>query len=514
MQVPAIYKGTNEPILIDCTSIQLGDQAVYRKQNQMAPEVAVFPTTVFRVHVFRDLWELEFQWDDIVARPVKSLVQGFDILQLCKDSDCPGLCGRCHPSCEETGIEAGLLDVWAFNWHALDGSKTYPPKSDVLSVYFRVPESSFHIIHTQSGVNGVFFEPRNGDQPGPDSRYAVVWMPQCALAEVLHKVKTVDEGIAAYRLGTKYGIRCLVKDHEDLHRILCPSKPFVQCAVKYIFRLEPLPVGTQRQSLVQILQSIGWTAKPLQPCKGSQGKAWTVGAEVQPPHPFIETQHGWVSVTKVRDQAPYAKPTELIATIRTKQHMKETTSSSTHATASQDPWQAGPDPWSNYQGKSIAAPASQHVQQKIDDVEQKLSDRVQATIDAKVQQFQGDTVARERIQSVESQIQSIIENQHRLENWVVDNSSKVDDIQQEQAQLGAAVQQCQQIVQEQGQALNQVAQEVASCTSTLTSQGHTLQQVATEVTGIQRGLATQLENYFQKQTATIEALIEKRPRHS
>ena len=103
---------------------------------------------------------------------------------------------------------------------------------------------------------------------------------------------------------------------------------------------------------------------------------------------------------------------------------------------------------------------------------------------------------------------------NRLENWVVDNSSKVDDIQQEQAQLGAAVQQCQQIVQEQGQALNQVAQEVASCTSTLTSQGHTLQQVATEVTGIQRGLATQLENYFQKQTATIEALIEKRPRHS
>ena len=40
MRVPAIYKGTNEPVLIDCTTIQLGDQAVYRKSSQDAPELA------------------------------------------------------------------------------------------------------------------------------------------------------------------------------------------------------------------------------------------------------------------------------------------------------------------------------------------------------------------------------------------------------------------------------------------------------------------------------------------
>ena len=512
IKVPAIYRGTNEPILIECTSIQLGDQAVYRKQNQQAPEVAVFPTAVFRVHVFRDLWTSEHSWDDLVARPVKSLVGAFDILRLCKEADCQGFCGLCHPSCEEEGIESGLLDIWAFHWHALDGSKASPQKADVLSIYFRVPESSFRTLHGQSGVHGVFFEPRHSDKPGPDERYAVVWLPPCSLSEALHRVKTIDEGIAVCRHGSKYGIRCQAKDQEDLHKAISPNKPFVSCAIKQIFRIEPLPAGTQRQSLVDIIQAIGWKAKPLQPCRGSQGRAWNVGAEDAPPTPFIETQHGWISVSKVKDTWTQTKPQELIATIRTRQHM--TAASSSSSTPTQDPWHTpGGDPWASYT-KTAAVPASQHVQKKFDDVEQKLTGHVQAAIEAKVQQFKGDEVARGRLTAVESQIKSIIDNQQKIENWVVDNSSKVAAIQADQATLGQAIQQCQHNVHEQGQALHQVAQEVSVCSNNLASQGHTLQQVAQDVTGIQRDLSTQLESYFSKQAATIEALIEKRQRHS
>ena len=513
IQAPAIYRGTDEPILIDCTIIQLGDQAVYRKQNQQAPEVAVFPTAVFRVHVFRDLWISDHSWDDLVARPVKSLVGVFDILRLCKDQECQGFCGFCHPSCEEEGIESGLLDIWAFHWHAHDGSRTPPPKSDVLSIYFRVPESSFRALHALSGTYGVFFEPRHSDKPGPDDRYAVVWLPPCTLSEAMHRVKTLDEGIAVCRLGNKYGIRCLVKDQEDLHKIINPTKPFVSCNIKQIFRIEPLPAGTQRQSLVDTLHAVGWKAKPLQPCRGSQGRAWNVGAEDAPPSPFIETQHGWISISKVKDTWTQAKPQEIIATVRTRQHITAASSSST--SASQDPWHVpGGDPWAGYNNKSIAAAPSQHVQKKIDDVEQKLAGHVQAAIDAQVQQFKGDEQARDRLTSVENQIQSIICNQQKLENWAVESSAKTAVIQVDQATLGQAVQQCQQTVHEQGQTLQQVAQDVATCSSTITSQGHTLQQVAQDVTGIQRDLTTQLESYFSKQAATIEALIEKRQRHS
>ena len=58
----------------------------------------------------------------------------------------------------QTGVESGLIDVWAFRWMKTDGSKATPVTADVLSVYFRVPESSFACLHSASGTDGVFFE--------------------------------------------------------------------------------------------------------------------------------------------------------------------------------------------------------------------------------------------------------------------------------------------------------------------------------------------------------------------
>ena len=159
LRVPAIYKGTNEPIIIDCVSIQLGDQAVYRKTNQAAPELTVCPTKVVRAHVFRDLWEPDCAWDDLVSHPVRQLVQAFPCLRLCWVPDCDQLCGHFHPSLEEDGIESGLLDTWAFRWHGHDGSKQQPAKAEVLSVFIRVPESNFDTLHQASGSKGFFLSP-------------------------------------------------------------------------------------------------------------------------------------------------------------------------------------------------------------------------------------------------------------------------------------------------------------------------------------------------------------------
>lgn len=52
-----------------------------------------------------------------------------------------------HPSLEEEGVESGLLDIWAFRWHGYDGSKMPSEKAEVLSVYIRIPESSFEYVH-------------------------------------------------------------------------------------------------------------------------------------------------------------------------------------------------------------------------------------------------------------------------------------------------------------------------------------------------------------------------------
>ena len=509
LRVPAIYRGTNEPIILDVISVQLGDQAVYRKISQEAPELAVFPTVVFRLRVFKDLWTLSHEWSEFVAHPVRSLVQSFPILKLCRNPDCDSLCGAYHPSIEETGVESGLVDVWAFRWMKTDGAKATPANAEVMSVYFRVPESSFVSLHSASGTDGVFFEPRCQDSPGADPAFSVVWIPQATMPDIMHKVKTHDHCLAACRIGTKYGVRCQAKYQEEVHNELRPQVPFVHCAIKEVYRLEPLPVGTHRQSLSDTLQTVNWKAKPLQPCKGSQGRAWTVGAETPPPSQFIQAKHGWISVAKVKDQVQSAPAQHLIATAKTKQHIGTTRPAASSAQPV-DPWASGRDPWGGYQAVSVKAPAppSQHVQQKFDDVEQRLQDHIKTTIAQELQ----DTDTSCRVQHVEQQIQSIIEHQTRLEHWVTEGGTKVTGLQQDCHQLHQAVEQCHHRIGEQGQAINQVATDVSACTQALVVQGQAITKVSSDVSSLQDGLSKTLESYFAKQTEQIESLMAKKAR--
>ncbi len=432
VRVPALYQGTQEPILVDCTAIQLGDQAVYAKQNNRVKEIAVFPTVVFRAHVFHDLWTEEHEWNDIASRPLKSLTSLFPILTLRRTDSCARDCGNFHPSLEEEGVEAAILDTWGFHWNTLEGQRTTPPKAAVLSFYLRILESNFNQVHLLSGQHGVFFEPRRTDSPGPDPHFAVIWLQRSSLREALHRVRTDDHLITVCRLGSRYGVRCLAKYEEAQHRALCPSKPYVKCDIREIFRLELLPPGLQRQSLVEMIGDFKWVAKPLQPCKGSQGHAWTVGAAGPPPAPFIQAKHGWVSITKVKDATPKAAPQHLIATVKTRQHIRDG-QQSRPAASTDNPWQtAGQDPWSTYVGvTSPPPPVATHVQSKLDDVEQRLQDtmkqHVDATLASQMTQWGGtieQQVAQQsstRLDSLEQQLVCMHQRQQKLENCCVDS---------------------------------------------------------------------------------------------
>ena len=522
VRVPAMYKGTNEPILVDCVSVQLGDQAVYQKHNKAAPEVTVVPTVVFRVHIFRDLWE-DGGWDELIAHPIRSLVQVFPILRLCREENCEG-CQFYHPSLEEEGIESGLVDVWGFGWSRLDGSKTTPAKADTLAVYFRVPESSFDKLHVASGHQGVFFEPRQTSTPGPDERYAVIWIPQAGLQDVFHKIKTQDLALAACRLGSKYGIRCYARNQEQLHKALQLKKPFVNCTVKYVYRVEPLPAGTQRQSLADLLQAIGWVAKPLHACKGSQGQAWEVGSSLAPPDAFLESKHGWATITKIRDVGVKPHPQDLVATARTKQHIKggatvESQAGKGTPSTLTDPWFSGQDPWGGYTGVSTGPkPPSQHVQQKFDDVEQRLQDSVKAQVTATVEEWatsmQTDNDSSDRLQTVETHVQTLMQHQSKLEAWITDGHNQIQSLKQDQAQVHQAVGQCMTTIQSQGQAISSVVQEVSQCSATIQEQGASLANVAKEVGGLKEQLGSTLAQYFDQQSTRLEALLEKKQRHA
>eukprot|EP00438_Fugacium_kawagutii_P032762 Skav206031 [mRNA] locus=scaffold1314:405963:416245:+ [translate_table: standard] len=466
VRVPAIYRGTQEPILVDCTSIQLGDQAVYKCASGSVPELTSFPTRVFRVHIFKDLWVLDFDWDSFQAKPIRALVDLFGILALCTDKACSGECGKFHPACEEIGVESAVLDIWNFFWHRHDGSKVSPGQADVLSVYIRVLESNAEPVHALSGSHGCFFEPRLTESPGPDPNFSVIWLPKCNLKEAIHKVRTHDQLVAVCRLGMKYGVRCLARHEKAMNQELRPDKPFVQCDIKQVFRLEPLPVGAQRQSIVDMLKALGWKARPLQPIRGTQGRAWQIGADGPPPKPFIEAKHGWCTITKIKDTVTTQEPSQLVATSKTRQHIIGKPGSS-----AADPWQGGDDPWAMFQGvtrpSAAAAVPSAHVQSKFEEVEQRIQDQVvtqvQATLDQHAKQVQsGDQAVQHRIQAAENQIQSLLENQQKMQNWMQDGSQRIAQVQHEQANMHGMIQQCNQQLGEQGRQLGEQGQALHS----------------------------------------------------
>ena len=144
-------------------------------------------------------------------------------------------------------------------------------------------------------------------------------------------------------------------------------------------------------------------------------------------------------------------------------------------------------------------PAPVHVQSRYEDVETRLQQHVDEAITKGVEKMQIDSDASSRLTAVENQIQSLVDNQCRIEHWVTDGSAKMQTLQHDCVQL-------QHQVTQQGQTLQHVVTEVSQCSSNVT-------KVAQEVSGLRDGLASHLDSYFAKQQSAIEALLAKRPRH-
>ena len=154
------------------------------------------------------------------------------------------------------------------------------------------------------------------------------------------------------------------------------------------------------------------------------------------------------------------------------------------------PWQTGNDPWANDKGLSSGiSPPSQHVQQKIDDVEQRLQDSVKAQVSASVEQiaFQinPDDGKDARMTTVENQVQALMRGQQALELWMQDSNTKINE-----SGIWANAAGCWAVcwIQAHGQSFAQVASEVSQRSSSLAEQGSSISQVVKEVGGLKEAL--------------------------
>ena len=324
-------------------------------------------------------------------------------------------------------------------------------------------------------------------------------------------------------MGHRYGLRTLEKHGEEVHTKYCPQKPFIRGNISFIFKIEPLPTGTQRQSLATILRSWGWNAKPLQAVRASQGKAWEIGATSKPPSEVLQHDGGYLTVTLVKDLTKPTPTPPLVATSRTKQQIQKDATG-----ASDTPWGSEGDPWSQWLKQNAeptsAAPALKpgEAQTRISEVESRLKEDVQKTVKQQLEEI-NDTVAAAKIQkeaATEARLETLeshlTELQHqglRFETYFQQAQAQSESQQQSILTLQAHAAQQQEV--------NATMQStLQTCTEQLGKQQLGMQALASEVSTIQNGFEGKISDMFSMQMSRIEDLllnsteaVAKRARH-
>ena len=275
LRFPAMYIPTQEPILLEGSLVNLGDLTVICKLETELIETAAIGTSVLKLTQYKDEWTED--WQSVLKSPLKSILQMHPLFTVCSGQRCGGNCQRFHAP--DVDIDAVVLDVWARSWLTMRGKRATPEDADLFQVLIRVPECLAKPLQKLSGTAGLYIEPRQTEGRGVDPNSSVIWLPNGNLAEAQHKLKTTEHAVAITRFGGRYGLRVPVKEAEQIHSLLNPETPFANFEVTKTFELRPLPHGTQRLGVLNMLKAWKWKARPLQPCKAdSNGMGWLVGA--------------------------------------------------------------------------------------------------------------------------------------------------------------------------------------------------------------------------------------------
>ena len=382
LRFPVLYQGTQEPVLVQGSLIQLGDEIITRQLERNPPSLEALPTETMRLIVFRDEFEAAGgSWDSMCQGPLKQLFQAVPGLTVCRGAACGGQCPKHHCPVDQE-YESLLTDVWERRWSRTDGGgRVKPEDAGQFSVLARVVKQVADQLQNLSGQHGLYIEPRQSDGKGPASGFGVVWLNQMGFKEADHKKKTVDGAVALVRLGHRWGLRFRESDMAKAFAELRPNETYMKVQVQDIYLMHPLPHGTTRAGLVKCLKSWGWAAKPLQPVRGGpEGAGWHVGSGTAPPSSVLQGAHGDVVVTKVKSMLNVKEAPSVLSSFRTKEHMKlqqrakPAEAKSSGAGASSDPWLQS-DPWQSFkptQPRTQGSEVTETAKQKLEEVEKKL----------------------------------------------------------------------------------------------------------------------------------------------
>ena len=457
IRFPALFAPTQEPLLIEGSLVQLGDESIVRATEDSPVKVAAVETVTIKVSLFRDQWKAS--WDDLQSAPVKTIISAFPAFILCNGIRCGGVCQRFHPPLE-CELDSVVLDVWARTWQNMRGQRTDAKSADVFNVMMRVPREAYKGIQSLTGQAGLYVEPRSDDGRSPLSSTTVLWLPHGSFEDADLKMRTTEKALSIARHGHRYGVRVPTADAASIHQKLMPDQPFQNFQVQKIYEIRPLAHGIQRNNVAALLQGWNWKAKPLQATRSdAQGAGWLVGAEEEPSSVVLSTSSGDVTVTLQKEMTARRPPPGILASKKTQQHLKKqdkhqqhsslpggssSSSSGQQALPPADPW-ATYDPWSRYKGTHCDQKKNGDVdmvphskQQEIEDsLRGELKDELHHALESSLLeslQQKNDT----RFSRLETDMQELRSQGHKFESWFADAAaanaqmqSQVQDIQQE-----------------------------------------------------------------------------------
>eukprot|EP00438_Fugacium_kawagutii_P022983 Skav236572 [mRNA] locus=scaffold2180:145240:149710:- [translate_table: standard] len=346
LRFPVVFAPTSDPLLISGCLLQLGDVEVKRKQHEVEmASLDLGDTQVLKIQLFRD--ELGQEWNRVMESPIKLLIIKVPMFRLCTTLRCDHKCGMFHAAVEDS-FDQIIHEVWARRYQTIDGRSISPDRADVFQVFLRAAAPAAEEL-LRATVEGIYMEPRSSTAKATDNDYAVVWLPGSNREAALHKLKLVSQGLSLVRMKHRFGIRVFASNEVTVYQALRPGDSFVKVEIRYVFKLHPLPHGLQRTQIMQVLKDWGWTAKALQPVKGSvEGGSWEVGAAEHPPSPVLQAFNRDVLITLVKNKADEPPPPAMVCPRRVQQHLKNNARSKPQSSpVGSDPWQqpAG-DPWS------------------------------------------------------------------------------------------------------------------------------------------------------------------------
>ena len=210
------------------------------------------------------------------------------------------------------------------------------------------------------------------------------------------------------RYGYRYGLRVENEHAQETHRFLRPEVAFLNGEAVESYKVGPLPFGTTKQGMMDLMKEWKWPARPVQPTGQSQdntGVFWQVHATAMPSHWIYQLAHGDVLIsrdTRSRETPSQSKLPVVAASRRTLNSLR-----ASPAASGEDPWLHN-DPWSGARERSKASAAMS--QQQIQTMEEKVEKKVLKALNEKTVDQSMQVDGNSRIDDLESRVSSLAAN--------------------------------------------------------------------------------------------------------